>query len=525
MVRPEHFDIVVLGAGFGGSLTAWIARSAGRRVLLLERGRHPRFAIGESSTPLANLKLASLADRFGLTALKPLCKYGPWKRRHPNVACGLKRGFSFFHHRAGEPFQPDPHHANELLVAANPDAERGDTHWYRADFDAFLVEQACSAGVTYVDRCEVTEIHRGPPWQLRLAAAGGPLDATTELLIDATGNGRRVADIVGASDTTGSVKTNTYGLFSHFRGMALWSDVLIELGGSTADHPHPCDASALHHVFDGGWMWVLRFDNGITSAGFSLNPEAHPIGAAGSPDEQWRHLLAAHPSIARQFCDATRLFPLIRTQRLQRRLDPAAAADWVMLPHSAGFIDAWLSTGIALTIDGIERVAPILTGDVAPTDRQRIASSYHGSVHRSFELIDRLVAACMRSFDRFDVMTSLSMAYFAAATLTEERLRAGIDVTADGFLQSQDDRFFGIADELYRAVADVDRVDATAFARRTADLLTPYNTIGLCDPVRRNMYPFAGSIDRADAPPSEPATQSAGRAAPARLLEPDVRRL
>jgi FADH2 O2-dependent halogenase len=27
------------------------------------------------------------------------------------------------------------------------------------------------------------------------------------------------------------------------------------------------DDAALHHVFDGGWVWVLRFNNGITSAG------------------------------------------------------------------------------------------------------------------------------------------------------------------------------------------------------------------------------------------------------------------
>ena len=54
---PADFDIAIVGSGFSGSLLAMIARRLGHRVLLLEKGKHPRFAIGESSTPLANLLL------------------------------------------------------------------------------------------------------------------------------------------------------------------------------------------------------------------------------------------------------------------------------------------------------------------------------------------------------------------------------------------------------------------------------------------------------------------------------------
>ena len=53
-------DVAVLGAGFSGALTALALRRRGRSVVLIERGRHPRFAIGGSSTPLANLLLEEL---------------------------------------------------------------------------------------------------------------------------------------------------------------------------------------------------------------------------------------------------------------------------------------------------------------------------------------------------------------------------------------------------------------------------------------------------------------------------------
>jgi len=129
------FDIAILGSGFTGSLMSMVATRLGHSVLLIERGRHPRFAIGESSTPLANLLLEELATRYDLPRLLPLTKWGPWQNAYPHVGCGLKRGFSFYHHRAGVPFAAAADHSDQLLVAASPADDIGDTHWYRPDFD------------------------------------------------------------------------------------------------------------------------------------------------------------------------------------------------------------------------------------------------------------------------------------------------------------------------------------------------------------------------------------------------------
>lgn len=51
-MADEHFDAVVVGSGFGGSVTAYRFAEAGRRVLLLERGKpyppgsFPRKSVG-----------------------------------------------------------------------------------------------------------------------------------------------------------------------------------------------------------------------------------------------------------------------------------------------------------------------------------------------------------------------------------------------------------------------------------------------------------------------------------------------
>ena len=105
MTRSIDVDIAIVGSGFAGALCALALRQRGRRVALVERGRHPRFAIGESTTPLTNLLLEELADRYDLPQVRSFSKWGTWQRMHHDVACGLKRGFTFLFHQHGEPIR------------------------------------------------------------------------------------------------------------------------------------------------------------------------------------------------------------------------------------------------------------------------------------------------------------------------------------------------------------------------------------------------------------------------------------
>src|SRR5580700_10149352 len=152
---PADYDIVVIGSGFAGSLLAMIARRLGRSVLLIERGKHPRFAIGESSTPLSNLLLEELSVRYHLPNLTPLSKWGTWQGKYPDVGCGLKRGFTFYHHSPGRRAATDPERQDQLLVAASPHDGIADTHWYRADVDSLFVREARDIGVEYVDEVQL----------------------------------------------------------------------------------------------------------------------------------------------------------------------------------------------------------------------------------------------------------------------------------------------------------------------------------------------------------------------------------
>ena len=102
------YDIAVVGAGFAGSILARTLARQGLGVALLEKDRHPRFALGESSTPLANFCLERLAARYELPDLHALAAYGRWCAAYPELRRGLKRGFTFYSHRPGSDFSPGP---------------------------------------------------------------------------------------------------------------------------------------------------------------------------------------------------------------------------------------------------------------------------------------------------------------------------------------------------------------------------------------------------------------------------------
>lgn len=487
------FDVVILGSGFAGSLLGLILQKQGLSVLVVDRARHPRFAIGESSTPAADFILESLCERYDLKAVKPLCRYGSWYRERPLIARGLKRGFSYYHHRAGTQFTPGDNHANELLVAASASDEVGDTHWYRADVDHFLANQFQDAGGELWENSTVDSALPGHRWSLTINRSGQSEAVETPFLIDGTGSQSALVRWLNLEISTASLKTHSRSLFSHFEDVDWWSDCLGRQGIDQAQYPYLCDHAALHHLIDGGWMWVLRFDNGSTSVGWSLDPHLHPLREDQTPSQEWNELLKSYPGIAEQLRSAypapafaNRPEPIIRTGRLQRRVTPAAGENWALLPHTAGFIDPFYSTGIAHSLLGVERLASILVSSISRRAADLV--DYSRAMDLELGLIDRLVSLAFQTMGQTpELLHAVSMLYFAAATTFESRRKAG----AEGLFLLADDRDFN---QVVTDLASVfpshphERDVVQSWCQQVQARIAPWNRVGLFTPRFRNMY-------------------------------------
>jgi len=498
-------EVAVLGSGFSGSLATLIANRIGLRTVLIDISHHPRFAIGESSTPIANLVLDDILNHYGLDRLVPLTAYGTWKANYPKVSCGLKRGFSFFKHDVNRPYTARIDHANELLVTANSSDEYGDTQWLRSDVDSLFLKEVKHAGI---DVFEDTTISRvvcpdDEVWTLHGEKDFEALSIRADFIIDATGQAGFLRRSFGLEDNLSSFHTSSRALYTHFTGVQPWYEHFKALGGCVLDHPFPCDAAALHHVFDGAWMWVLRFDNGVTSAGLSMDMNTNPVDVSVSPEDEWRSWLKQYPSVEAQFANAT-LAPFtgkfIRTGRLQRSTKRVAGSNWALLPHTAGFIDPLLSTGISHTLCGIERLMRVIER-FWKTDRFALElRHYEETISSELVLVDELVSGCYETLGKFNVFSLFTMLYFAAATTYEQRrLSSPSEEFERAFLCADDPDFRQVVKKghslLKRLFQERQREShaVAEFTREISHLISPFNSVGLCDSRASNMYRYTGT--------------------------------
>lgn len=483
------YDIAIVGSGFAGSLLGMIARKQGRSVVLIEKGTHPRVVIGESSTPLSNLLIEELAIRYDLPALLPFAKWGSWQQSHPEVACGLKRGFTFHHHVLGQPSAPRADRQDQLLVAASPHYRIADTHWYRADFDHFFLRQAQGLGADYVDEVALNGfLDCGDRVQLEGQRRNEPVRVTAKFVVDATGPRGFLHRALGLGELPLPGMPHTQALFNHFTGVGRLADG--DHNRTVETPPYPIDDAAVHHVFEGGWVWVLQFNNGITSAGVAATGEVAAQLGFASGAGVWHRLCELIPALKEQFASAKPERSFAHIPRLGFRSASVTGNKWAMLPSAAGFVDPLLSTGFPLTLLGVSRLAAIIEKDWGSDAMAKSLENYARETDAELVAASRLIAALYKNMDNFPVFVSLSLLYFAAASFSETARRLGKPHLAPSFLLHDHETFGPACLQIFeRAMQARTGSESPKLTQDILRAIGPINVAGLGDAVKRNWYP------------------------------------
>src|SRR3954462_13808861 len=138
MTAPEEYDAVIIGAGPAGSAAATVLAEYGRRVLVLEREKFPRYHVGESLLPFT---------------FEPLKRLGMIEKMRTSAF--VKKYSVQFVSQSGKASQPfyffDRYDRNTIAQT-----------WQvlRSEFDLMLLNHAREKGAHVMEETKVTEIIR-----------------------------------------------------------------------------------------------------------------------------------------------------------------------------------------------------------------------------------------------------------------------------------------------------------------------------------------------------------------------------
>ena len=333
-----QFDVIILGSGLVGSILATVLAKHNARVLVVDRSSHPRFAIGEALTPDTDLMLKILGHQYSVPELLHLSSFESICEHISPSACGYKRSFNFIYHSKGK--MPIPQETNKIGVHHS-------SHLYRQDIDQYMAEVAVKYGVELFENTKVTD--------LKIDSEGVSIElnsdqrVTGNYLVDASGYNSLVSHTFKLRENPTRFKTQSRSLFTHMVDVKRYDD--CAQFEETDQNSLPWHQGTLHHLFEGGWIWVIPFNNHaksanpICSVGLNLDLRYFPTTDL-EPEQEFKAFLSRYPGIATQFENARSVRPWVSTGRLQYSSHSCTGKRFYVLPHASGFVDALYSFGL-----------------------------------------------------------------------------------------------------------------------------------------------------------------------------------
>jgi FADH2 O2-dependent halogenase len=253
--------------------------------------------------------------------------------------------------------------------------------------------------------------------------------------------------------------------------------------------PYPPEDAAVHHIFDGGWVWVLKFNNGVTSAGVAATEAFADSLRFREGEPAWQRLLSRLPSLGEIFGSARTVVPMVWQPRVSFCSGVLCGRHWVLLPSAAGVVDPLLSTGFPLTLLGLERLGRLLETHWGKASLHDAMLSYACLTASELDTTGQLVGALYATMDRFELFKALTLLYFAAATFSETARRLGKPHLAKAFLLCDKPTFAeSVAQICELARQPLSAAQVGTLKRHIRQTIQPFDTAGLTDQSRDPWY-------------------------------------
>ena len=394
----QKFDVIILGSGIAGSSLATILAKQKAKVLMIDKNSHPRFAIGEALTSHTEKLLSILSHQYSIPEFEHLSSFLKIKQNIPNTACGYKRSFGFLYHQKAQK------QSSEARIQWGGGHS---SHLYRQEIDSYLVETAKKYGSELLENTVVDDVNIDRNGVEVSINNGEQIRA--EYIVDASGYNSVLAKKFDLREQPTRLKTQSRSIFTHMTGVKN-ADKCINITEKDILSWHQ---GTVHHIFNGGWMWVIPFDNHegasnhLCSVGLNLDLKHFPRDKDLTPEQEFHQIVAQFPSINKQFKDAKPARNWIATDRLQYSSSACMGERYYLLPHSEGFIDPIFSMGLIQTFTTISPLAAIILQAIENNDFNRQHFAPLAKLQRDiFDYNDRIANCTYIAYRNFDLLNA-----------------------------------------------------------------------------------------------------------------------
>ncbi len=359
----ENYDVAIIGGGPAGSTAATLLSKAGRRVIVLERDKFPRFHIGESLLPFS-------MQTFTRLGLQEKLRAGFLEKFGGEIAEAGGEKAAKFYFKDGFGSRTD----RSYQVT-------------RSKFDKMLLDHAAESGAEVREETLVENVdfdRDGGMLSLRRDARSRVL-GRTEARLSGNIRARYVVDASGRNSVIGN-KFKLKKSYQHLQKLSLFAHY------EGLEREEGIDATLTRMVRTlQSWFWVIPLENDRTSIGIVL--EAADFKSSGlSAEEFFERAIAEQPLVRNRIGAGRRVSQVYTAADFSYRSERLTGDRWLLAGDAAGFIDPVFSSGVFLAVLAGEQAADVLHEVLDhPKRARRLFRHYERLVNRAMDVYLRFV--------------------------------------------------------------------------------------------------------------------------------------